>query len=401
VFAPVGTFKTAPDSSTSEDVDLTYTGDSDGTRVAGLPAYNDFPTLNAAKNENADFYVYNGDTIYSDSRFRTSPATTLPEYRAAHREVRSYSNLTNLLASTSTYATWDDHEVKNDYDATVNPAQYAAGRQAFLEYYPVRETGLLHDPSCVGDPIYRKFNWGTEAEVFILDARSCRSPEVTVSPCLGDLAPTAPTALRTTFPFNLFLTPTPPAGCLAAINNPARTLLGPVQKAQFKSDLLSSTAKYKIVVNPEPIQNLYALPYDRWEGYGAERNEVLDFISNNGIDNVLFNTTDTHATIINQVFKDKFTSPGTVAEEAVTGPIATDTYQTEVVNTVGFVGLFALNTIFNQLGIDCRHLDKNSYASVNISASAGTATLSSKDSTGTPIVGQAPPATTCTKVYGP
>ena len=50
----------------------------------------------------------------------------------------------------------------------------------------------------------------------------------------GDLGPTLPTAIRTTFPFNLFLTPTPPPGCLAAINNPSRTMLGPVQKAKFK-----------------------------------------------------------------------------------------------------------------------------------------------------------------------
>ena len=46
-------------------------------------------------------------------------------------------------------------------------------------------------------------------------------------------------------------------------------MLGPVQKAQLKSDLLASTAKYKMVVSQDPIQQFHVLPYDRWEGYGS------------------------------------------------------------------------------------------------------------------------------------
>src|SRR5206468_2677133 len=148
-----------------------YTGDSDGTRLAGgAPAYNDFEVLEAARLEGGDFFVFDGDTIYSDSSFRATPAMTLAEYQAAHREVRGYANLRELLASTSVYATMDDHEVVNDYAAqTVDPARFAAGRQAFLDYYPVRETGLLQDATCAGAPLYRKFRWGSQAEVFLLD----------------------------------------------------------------------------------------------------------------------------------------------------------------------------------------------------------------------------------------
>ena len=73
----------------------------------------------------------------------------------------------------------DDHEVLNDFAGqTVNPARYAAGRQAFLENMPIRETGLPHDPSCAGDPLYRTFKWGSEVELFITDQRSCRSADV-------------------------------------------------------------------------------------------------------------------------------------------------------------------------------------------------------------------------------
>jgi alkaline phosphatase D len=108
----VGTFKTAPASTAAANLKLDYTGDSDVTKVGGNPAVNDFKTLEALKNENPDAWVYLGDTIYSDSSFRpTGPATTLDEYRDTYQEGRTYPNLTNRFAATSTYATWDDNSV--------------------------------------------------------------------------------------------------------------------------------------------------------------------------------------------------------------------------------------------------------------------------------------------------
>jgi alkaline phosphatase D len=404
VVSDVGTFKTAPDPNSPANVKFTYTGDSDVTKVNGVPAVNDFQTLNAAQQENADFWVYLGDTIYSDSSFRPGgPATTLDQYRATYREGRTYPKLTNLLKSTSTYATWDDHEVVNDYSGTtVDPARFAAARQAFMEYMPIRETGLLHDPSCAGDPLYRTYQWGSDVEVFMLDERSCRTQEATVA-CLGDLGPTLPTSVRTQFPFNQFLTPNPPAGCQAAIDDPARTMLGPVQKAKFLNDLQSSTAQYKLVVNQDPIQQFFVLPYDRWEGFGADRNAVLDTIRNNGISNVLFLTTDTHATLQNQVFKNRFGGAAgnqRIADEMVTGPIATTTFQNEVLNIAGPSGLFAVNLTMNLAGIDCRNLNQNSYALVDTTA-GGTTTITSKTDAGVPVQSQQNFNIFCTGTYGP
>jgi len=404
----VGHFKTAPAAGATQDVNLGYTGDADGNinTATNAPAFNNFETLDALNAENPDAWVFHGDTIYSDSSFRTTgPATTLPEYRDAHKMNQAYPALKNLLESTSTYATMDDHEVVNDYDAsTISPARYAAGRKAFLESYPVRETGLLHDTSCAGDPLYRKFQWGSEVEMFLLDMRSCRSSEATVA-CAGDLGPTLPTAIRSSSPFNLFLTPTPPAGCLSTINNPSRTMLGPVQKAQLKSDLLNSTARHKFVLTQDPIMQFHVLPYDRWEGYAAERSEILDYISNNGIDNVSFLTTDTHATLVNEVSKDTFTAPAPIAKELVTGPIATNTFRNEVISVGGLLGLAATNAVMSLDGLNCRQLDKYSYATAVANSTTGVAKLTSKDQNGATILNQpgAPPApgVPCTISNGP
>jgi alkaline phosphatase D len=400
--AQVGTFKTPPAPNSAADVKFTYSGDSDPFKVAGVNPFNNWETLAAAQNENADFFVYLGDTIYSDSSNRPGgPAVSLNDYRDAYKLQRTYANLTNLLTSTSTYPLMDDHEIVNDYDGqTVNPARYAAGRQAFLENMPIRETGLLHDPSCAGDPLYRTVKWGSQVELFITDQRSCRSADVAAA-CGGDLGPTLPTAVRTSFPFSLFLTASPPAGCLAAINNPNRTMLGPVQKAQFKNDLLNSTAQHKIVMSELAWQQFYALPYDRWEGYGAERSEILNFIRNNGIDNVEFLTTDNHGTLQNQVSIDRFADNTPIANETITGPIATNTFQNEVIQVAGPLGLFVFNQVLNLVNIDCRHLDKYSYARVDVSAAGGTATVSSRDANGALVPDQNVSGVFCSQVYGP
>jgi alkaline phosphatase D len=400
----LGHFRTAPSPGTPADVKFTYTGDADGTKVSGVPAFNNFETFVPERAEGGDFWVFLGDTIYSDSSFRTSgPATTLAEYRDAHRLNRSYPNLSNLMASTSTYAQWDDHEVVNDFDAdTVDPARFEAGRKAYLEYYPVRESSFLHDSSCAGDPMYRTYNWGADVDVFVLDERSCRSGEALVA-CAGDLAPTLPTVFRTSFPFNQFLTPNPPAGCLAALNDPARTLLGPVQKQRFKNDLAASTATHKIVLSEDPIQQFFVLPYDRWEGYGAERSELLNYIRDNSIDNVEFLSTDTHASLVNRVWIDRFTDNQTIANELVTGPVATHTFQAEVIAASGGnpLAVFAVHLLMNVADVECRNINQNSYGLVNVNDAAGTAQVDLKTDTGAPVTNLifTPTTTPCTKTF--
>ena len=112
----VGTFKTAPSPGAAQ----TFTSSGRPTPTAracmsGAPAFNNFETLAAARAESPDFFVYLGDTIYGDSFYRLAPATTLSDYRAAYGVNRDYSNLRNLLSSTSTYAQWDDHEVYDNF----------------------------------------------------------------------------------------------------------------------------------------------------------------------------------------------------------------------------------------------------------------------------------------------
>ena len=88
---------------------------------------------------------------------------------------------------------------------------------------------------------------------------------------------------------------------------------------------------------PEPIQNLGPLlGSDRFEGYAAERTELLQFIDSHGIDNVVFVSADIHGTSVNnltyqtvpfgpQIATNAFEiSTGSVAYDAPFGPTVVD-----------------------------------------------------------------------------
>jgi len=181
-------------------------------------------------------------------------------------------------------------------------------------------------------------------------------------------------------------------------------MLGAVQKQILKTALVASKAKFKFVVTPANMQQLYFLPYDRWEGYAAERNELLNFIRAQSVKNVMFLTTDTHAAIMNEVSVDRFTDPTPIAYEFMTGPAAAFTAEELILSqpTLGAPALGAVNSLLDLIGVDCRDLNAYSYASVSVTATAGTATVSLKDASGNVLVNQVPGSSTqCIKTVGP
>lgn len=404
----IGTFKTSPIQSSSSvspnlqsNINFAWTGDSDPSKINGVPVFGNWKALESIKAEaGLDFFIYLGDTIYSDFRAggQLPDAQTLQDFRQIYKDARDVTALHDLLKSTSTYPLWDDHEVRDDWDAeTVDPVFHEIGRKAFNEYMPIRETDFqIPESECIGQPQFRTAQWGPDVDLIFLDTRSCRSASV-VEACQNDLVPTLPPNIRALF--GGLVPPNPPAGCLEAINDPSRTILGATQKAMFKEALLESTAKFKFVISSVAIQQLYVLPYDSWEGYGAERSEILNFIRSNEIDNIIFLTTDLHQNRMNEVFIDRFTDPSAIAYEFMTGPIATVTFQNIILNQFGPQGILAYNAILNILGMDCRHLNVNSYGSVNVDPNPEIATVSLKDENGNIIHDQLNPSNLCSKRF--
>ena len=295
----VGTFDTAPPSGSAKAIRFAVTGDQDASPLPGTttPYWNDFGVWRRVKAEANNFNILLGDTIYSDSEVPgvggvAGTATSVAQKRAKYRLNLEQKAWANTRGATSYYAHWDDHEFINDFARSENSFPegdgsvemsgetiYANGVKAFRNYNPITYSQK--------SGIYRTFRWGKNLQLFFLDERSfrstsadyggtCDNPPGSGSP---DLAPTAPAANRALFSglVPALANPAPPA-CLAAIDDPNRTMLGKAQLNDFEQAIKRSNATFKVIVNEVPIQQFYALPYDRWEGYAVERRELLEFL---------------------------------------------------------------------------------------------------------------------------
>ena len=366
-----GSFETAPAATSTAAVRFAISGDADATPGAnGKPAFNGFETYGAMAQARNDFNVNFGDTVYSDSEVGGSPvARTVPQKWAKYRLGLTLQPLRRLRASTGVYSGWDDHEFVNDYSrAEHGVALYRAGVKAFLDYTPASYSARTGD--------YRSFRWGKNVELFVLDGRSFRSAKATAA-CGADIAPTAPVVVRQAFAtLSPALAKPVPQSCLDAIASPRRTLLGAAQLAAFTRAIRRSKATFKVVVNPEPMLQLFALPYDRWEGYAAERSRVIDVLRS--VRNVVLLTTDMHAHVIGEVRTDTFAPGGPVGTgiwEVVTGPVATNTYAKEIDSFLGAPGFGAVVTgaFFKPppprgLGLACAQTDAYGYAQVTVTS---------------------------------
>jgi alkaline phosphatase D len=402
----IGTFVTAPKPSQNATVEFAWTGDTDFSAAPGQnqPYWNNGNVFRRMRAERNDFNIHFGDTIYSDSEVpgRLQPiALTMDDKWAKYRGNLANRNLRTLRGSAGLYSHWDDHEFVNDFSPAENTFSnnvnidggtlYNTGVQAFRDYAPVnysRRSGL-----------YRHFRWGRNVELFFLDERSFRSAKadeggVCNNPQTGepDLAPTAPQSTRNFFAILVpsFSEPVSQQ-CLDTINSPNRTYLGGRQLSRFMNDVERSTARFKVIMNELPIQQFYALPYDRWEGYAAERLQVLRELQD--VKNVVFLTTDVHATLVNDARFQTLEQGGPMNSgilDVTVGPAATANFKLEVDQATGRPGSGdAIDALFftrqppDGVGMQCSVLDVFSYGQVTVTRNR--LTITPKDLNGQPL----------------
>lgn len=321
----VGQFRTPPADDASAGFRFIFSGDSN-TR------YGPFTVLDSAADENADFFVWFGDVIYGDIASPGAPvAFTRDQYRAHYRLNLGDAGLRRLLDGCPVYVGWDDHEVTDDYIGT-DLSTYGSTQRlydaydTFFEYLPIRDAAVAADPYRT----YRSFRYGALAEFFLLDVRQYRDPGA------KDLCDDAAN------PFALLQSPAfIDEDCIAKLRAP-RSMLGAEQLEWLKAGLAASTARYKFVLISEPMTFIGVLPYDRWDGYDAERREILEYIIANHIDGVWMLATDIHASLFNPDLlsyfrrsRPDYALPGGMRiPEVVTGPIAMTTLKQAVFDEV-------------------------------------------------------------------
>ncbi len=233
----------------------------------------------------------------------THEIVSLSDYRRRHAQYKTDPDLQDLHARYPFVVTWDDHEVTNDQWArgaeNHNPGEgdylrrRARAHRAYDEWMPARMSGTaaLGD----GERLYRRIRWGQLAEISMLDLRSYRSEQV---------ATTAPSPV-----------PAPEE----EVSDPDRTIMGARQLRWLKESLTRKRALWKLIGNPvmiapvtfaqvprellTPINDVtgllpddgFAYNVDQWDGYTADRREILDFIEDHHVENALFVTGDIHS----------------------------------------------------------------------------------------------------------
>lgn len=299
-----------------------------------------YPSISNVDEQNLDFFLQLGDTSEMDSESPALPgvtqAKTLQEFRTKHAEI--YSDRYNLnpwadlRASTTTYATWDDHDVTNDFAGGASPQEspqkqdlfrnetvsfvnqtqaFQDALQAFQEYKPLQDKfyGETGDPRTANaQKLYRYNTFGKDAAMFVLDARSFRDQPL---PFISETA-----------------TPEQVEQTLQSAFESDRTMLGKAQFQELKQDLRDAQEQgttWKFVMSTVPMQN-FGIPTigERWEGYAAERTKLLKFIEQHQIENVVFVTGDFHGSVVNNItYQEGYGEPqlSTGVVDVMMGPV--------------------------------------------------------------------------------
>ncbi|WP_240653165.1 alkaline phosphatase D family protein [Sphingomonas crocodyli] len=270
--------------------------------VAGCQAWEDglYTAFADIADQEIDFLYHYGDYIYEGRRKlmskpghdgRSIPVVrdhlgdelySLDDYRLRYAQYRMDPNLQAAHRAAAWFATFDDHEVSNDWvsdhSAQGTPPELfllrrQAAFQAYYEYMPLRRASI---PMGASIQAYRRARFGDLADIHLLDTRQFR----TSRPCGENFT----------------------AEC-DAVRDPKAQVLGSAQEAWLTSELRQKAGRWNVlaqqvmmmnlardrdgVAGPKPTRN-----FDSWAGYLAPRDRLLRNLD--GLGNVVVLTGDEH-----------------------------------------------------------------------------------------------------------
>jgi alkaline phosphatase D len=273
-----------------------------------------------ANRADLDLWVHVGDYIYEyapgiygdpmltgRTHLPAKEATTLEDYRGRYAQYRTDADLQELHRQHPLIIVWDDHEFANNayLDGAENHTEGAegtwvdrkrAGSKAFLEWMPIRVVAEAEPVA----KIFRSFQFADLFDLIMLDTRMwARSQQAGKDD--GAFDGTG-------------------VGTPEQWNDPARHIVGDEQAGWIEQQLNSSKmrgAHWRLIGNQvmftqgrAPLDSMHSPAWilfsDFWDGYQIDRNRVLNYIANNGVQNTVFLTGDIHSSWAMEVSKDPF-----------------------------------------------------------------------------------------------
>ncbi|MDX1470354.1 MAG: alkaline phosphatase D family protein [Flavobacteriaceae bacterium] len=235
-----------------------------------------------AEEENLNAVIHLGDYIYEYGNGVYGDTTigrlhvpkheilTLSDYRTRYAQYREDQDLQAMHANHPMIAIWDDHEITNN--AYIDGAQNhqpqegdyekrkAIAKQVYYEWMPIRES----------EHLYRDFNFGNLANLYMLDERLAgrtKQADSLEDPTLYD---------------------------------DDRSMLGKEQFNWLLNELDESETTWNIIGNQVifSYQNWayenFTFNLDGWDGYPVEQKKLVEEIKSRNVDNLIFVTGDTH-----------------------------------------------------------------------------------------------------------
>lgn len=262
-------------------------------------------------------YVYEyGSNFYDKKIGRThqpdTDAVTVADYRARYAQTRSDPDLRAAHQQHPFIAIWDDHEVLDDiwnegaakFQGTLAEleAQRGAGKQAYLEWLPVRETERDGHVS-----LYRHLPFGSLADLILVDARMEYRDESSEE--LADL--------------------------------PDRSLLGAAQERWLFDQLSASQDRgvawrlfgSQVTVGQVEVPD-WVVQYQTWNGFTVQRERLFDFAEEQRLEDIVVVSSDMHYAAALEVARDPFgsdydpqTGAGALMTELMAGSLTAPTGQ--------------------------------------------------------------------------
>lgn len=246
-------------------------------------------------NDGLDLVIHLGDYIYekgpgSDGvrKHVGGEINTLEDYRIRHALYKTDPHLQAMHAQCPWVVVWDDHEVDNNYagaiseELNVDPVDFLVRRanayQAYYEMMPLAKRSLPQGPNM---KIYRQLAFGQLANFFALDTRQyrCDQPNKDKDAPLNE------------------------AACAAG-----NSLLGAEQRGWLEGGLIGSTGQWNVlaqqvmmgIVDRRPGE-LEGYSMDQWCGCVHERNDMMQFVQDRNVPNVVVLTGDIHSNWVNDL----------------------------------------------------------------------------------------------------
>ena len=242
----VGRFRTAIEPGCSEPIVVAAT-------ACTHPRTAPYRSLEMMAAEQPDLFLQLGDMSYNDG------ALDQQSYREQWHETLKDPGYAAILSECGMYITWDDHEIvdSSSYYRTGETRRRVA-TEAWFE--------TLATPRLENDRFWDSYRWGDTAEFFVLDCRSERQPDTR--------------------------------------KTPEAAYLSRAQMDWLKAGLSASQATWKVILNSVPMTNWpepVILESDRWEGYEAQRQELIDHLLADDLEGVLVVAGDFHCGSVGRI----------------------------------------------------------------------------------------------------